>query len=85
MIGTVDDLGRTIERARLDQGLTQAQLAALAGVSRRWLGQVESGHPGAQIDKILFVLRALGLRLDVSPAPVIDNSALEALVAHQEW
>lgn len=85
-VGNHIELGREVQRVRTQQGLTQADLAAAAGVSRRWLGQLESGHGGAQVDKVFAVLRALQVRLrfveNVVPA---DSSDLAALLDNQEW
>ena len=65
---TVGQLGQEMRRLRLDAGLTQASLAQLAGVSRRWLGQLERGHQRAEADKLMQVVRALGLAVRFEPA-----------------
>ncbi|MEL4504289.1 helix-turn-helix domain-containing protein [Luteococcus sp. H138] len=84
-IGSYLELGREIHRQRLDRGLTQEELAHVAGVSRRWLGLLESGHPGAQLDKVFALLLALELKVDLIDAPPRDNAALLAIVDNQEW
>ncbi len=61
------DLGLYIRDRRRDLKLTQAGLAAAAGVSRRWLLSVESGKPTAEIGLVLRTLHALGLMLDAQP------------------
>jgi transcriptional regulator with XRE-family HTH domain len=43
------------------RGLTQAQLADRAGVSRDTLSRLESGAGGVGLETLLRVLRALGL------------------------
>ena len=43
------------------RGLTQAQLADRAGVSRDTLSRLESGTGGVGLETLLRVLRALGL------------------------
>ncbi|MEL4359225.1 MULTISPECIES: helix-turn-helix domain-containing protein [unclassified Luteococcus] len=80
------ELGREVARLRAARGLTQAELAAQAHVSRRWLIQVESGHPGAQVDKLFAVLRALSVHVDLieHQAPA-GSQELLALVENQEW
>ena len=65
---TVGQLGMEIRRLRLAAGLTQAELAERAGVSRRWVGQVERGHLRAEADKVMRVVRALGLAVRLEPA-----------------
>ena len=66
---TVGQLGQEVRRARRDLGLTQADLAKKALVSRRWLSQLECGHLGAEIGKIMRVVRALELAVTLEPAP----------------
>ena len=58
-------LGERLASHRLDRGLTQAELAAQAGVSKRTVERIESGA-SAQVVSVIRVLRTLGLadRLD---------------------
>jgi transcriptional regulator with XRE-family HTH domain len=48
------------------RGLTQAQVAERAGVSESTVYRLERGDAGVSVEKLLRVLRALGL-LDVIP------------------
>lgn len=59
------DLGATIRAARRERRLTQAQLAARAGVGRQWLVALEGGHERAELGRTMAVLGALGLTLTV--------------------
>lgn len=60
------DLGVALRRARLAAGMTQAALAARAGVSRQWVSEVEAGkRPGAELSLVLRALSASGARLAV--------------------
>ena len=68
-VSTMGQLGMEMRRLRLAAGMTQAGLARRAGVSRRWLGHLERGHPRAEADKLMRVIRALGLSLRLEPAP----------------
>ena len=68
-VTTVGQLGMEMRRVRLAAGLTQAVLAERAGVSRRWLGQMERGHLRAEADKLMRVVRAMGLSLQLGPVP----------------
>ena len=61
------ELGTIVRRARREQGLRQAQLAAAAGVGLRFLIELEAGKPTAQIGKVLAVLAALGCRVEILP------------------
>jgi HTH-type transcriptional regulator/antitoxin HipB len=70
MISTVRDVGGAVRHARRQAGLSQDQLAALAHVSRPWLSRLETGaNPGAELRKVLDVVAALGLTIDLTPAP----------------
>ena len=50
---------------RRDLGLRQDELAALAGVSERFVYALENGKQSVQLDKVLAVLSALGLHLEI--------------------
>lgn len=86
-IRTPLELGRHLADLRTGQGLTQAELAKGAGVSRRWLIQVEAGHPGAQLDKLFAVLASLAVHVDLVAHERRPAGADEllALVENQEW
>ena len=53
----------SVRREELD--LRQSELADLAGCSTRFVHAVETGKPTVQLDKLLAVLRVLGLHLAV--------------------
>ena len=60
------EIGYAIKDARSKLGMTQAQLAETAGISKRCLWSLELGqNPGVQLDKLLAVLKALGLDLSI--------------------
>jgi y4mF family transcriptional regulator len=61
------DLGWAIRDRRRALGFTQADLAAAAGVSRRWILDLEAGRTTGQLSLILRVLAELDLVLDVRP------------------
>jgi transcriptional regulator with XRE-family HTH domain len=50
------------------RGLTQAQLADRSGVSRDTIGRLERGDGGVSVEKLLRVLRSLGLLESVPEA-----------------
>jgi HTH-type transcriptional regulator/antitoxin HipB len=64
-VTTPEDLGNLVREKRRGLGLTQLQCARAAGVSRVWLVHVETGHPGAEFGKLLKLLAALDLSLDL--------------------
>jgi transcriptional regulator with XRE-family HTH domain len=55
------ELGHRLSRIRLDKNITQAQLAAQAGVSKRTIERLESGAVAAQLSGFIRVCRVLGL------------------------
>jgi y4mF family transcriptional regulator len=61
------DLGLYVRDRRRLLGLTQADLAASAQVSRRWLSDLEAGKPTAEVGLVFKVLHALDVALDASP------------------
>ena len=62
----VQELGSEIRRARLGRGLTQAELAASAGLSRQTLNSLENGLVRELgIRKVLALLDRLGMELAV--------------------
>jgi transcriptional regulator with XRE-family HTH domain len=54
------EIGDRLERRRIDEGLTQAQLAEEAGISKRTVERIEAGHSTDSV-MLLRVLRVLKL------------------------
>lgn len=65
-VRSIRDLAAVVRGRRMDLRLSQAELAARAGVSRKWIYQFEAGKPTAELRLILRVLDALGLAVDVT-------------------
>ena len=64
----LQELGHAIRKARLARGLTQADLARAAGVSRTTMNQLENGlFPDIGMRKAQAILDQLGLDLHVRP------------------
>jgi HTH-type transcriptional regulator/antitoxin HipB len=66
-IASIRDLSTLVRGRRLALGLSQAELAARANVSRQWISAFELGRPGSELRLILRLLEALDLRLSASP------------------
>jgi y4mF family transcriptional regulator len=58
-------LATTIRARRKELGLTQTQLAELAGTSQRFVHTVENAKGTVRLDKVLDLLAVLGLELSV--------------------
>lgn len=78
---TLVELGKRVARTRLEQNISQAKLAAEAGVSKATLERIERGD-GVQLGSFIRIMRALRLldRLDLvvseplpSPIERLDN------------
>ncbi|MBM4226733.1 MAG: helix-turn-helix transcriptional regulator [Gammaproteobacteria bacterium] len=61
----VEELGRRVRLRRKGVSLRQQELAALAGVGTRFIGELEKGKETLEIGRVLRVLETLGLELDV--------------------
>ena len=71
------EIGERISTIRLNQNLTQADLAEEAGVSKRTVERLEAGD-SVQITNLIRLLRSLGLqrRLEILfPEPVVSPIA----------
>ncbi|MDJ1121946.1 helix-turn-helix domain-containing protein [Olsenella sp. YH-ols2217] len=62
-IRTPEDFGAAIRRARKRQGMTQAELCELCGVSVTYLSELERGKATAELGKALHVAAMLGIDL----------------------
>jgi transcriptional regulator with XRE-family HTH domain len=65
-INSIRDLAVTARGRRLSLGLSQAELAARAHVSRQWISEFEAGKPAAELRLVIQLLDALGLHLTLS-------------------
>lgn len=63
---TSGEIGLKIREARRRQGLTQPALAFVAGTGLRFIVDLEAGKSTCQIGKVLQVMAALGMQLDVN-------------------
>lgn len=80
-VRTRKDLGLLIKERRRKLGLTQAQLAELVGVNRRWVVQVEQAKTSADLRTLLRALRVLGAELHVTPtSPSVATNELDEIV-----
>ncbi len=64
-VRTVNELGATVRRLRKERGLTQDDLATLAGISRRTLVALEGGSPRGEIGIVVRVIAALDHELAI--------------------
>ena len=62
-LSTAADIGELVRAARRKQGISQEQLAGVAGTGVRLISDLENGKSTVQIEKVIKVIEALGLGL----------------------
>lgn len=67
-VRSIRDLAAAVRGRRIDLGLSQADLASRAGVSRKWVYEFEAGKSAAELALLLRVLDSLGLALELGPS-----------------
>jgi HTH-type transcriptional regulator / antitoxin HipB len=84
---SVADASAAVRGRRADLGLSQRDLAARAGVSRKWIYEFEAGKPKAELGCVLRVFDALGIALvadigDAAPRGDASNAVdLDVIIA----
>ncbi len=64
--GRISCLGMLVRHHRSRAGLTQTELADMAGVGKTTVFDIERGKPTVQLRSILPVLRVLNMDLEVT-------------------
>lgn len=65
MLRSTTQLGELVRTVRKEQGLTQLDVAGLAGLSNRFVIDLERGKETLQMQKVLVVLALLGLEVAI--------------------
>lgn len=78
----LQDIGALLRQARLSAGLTQEQVADLAGLSRPRYRDIETGAAAARMTTLLNIARALGLELMLIPQALMP--AVQSLLQPQD-
>jgi HTH-type transcriptional regulator / antitoxin HipB len=63
VLDSTTQLGKLVRTVRKEQGLTQLDVAGLAGMSNRFVIDLERGKETLQMQKVLDVLSLLGLEV----------------------
>ena len=71
---TVNSIRVAVLSQRRALGLSQAQVAMHAGVSRKWLSEFEQGKVTAEIGLVLRLLDTLDLEFSVEPKRTMPNA-----------
>ena len=56
-------LGQVIQQSRLQQGISQRELAKKLGVSQKWIWEMEQGKPGLLTERLFAIFRLTGITL----------------------
>ena len=65
LVKSVMDIGAAVRSKRKGDGLTLVDASGLCNVNYRFLSNLENGKPTVRLDKVLQVLAALGLELEI--------------------
>lgn len=65
---TAASVGPAIRAYRTEAGLTQQQLADMAGLHRSYISELEQGKQTEQLRRILRLLKLLGVRASLQKA-----------------
>lgn len=60
---TSQELGKIVRTTRKKLGVTQRNLALTSGTGLRFIIELEQGKPTCQLEKVLTVLRTLGIKI----------------------
>jgi transcriptional regulator with XRE-family HTH domain len=55
------DLGRAVRSRRVARGLSTAELASAAGMSRRYVAALERGERNPRLDRLIAIAKALDM------------------------
>ncbi len=70
-------LAGTIRLHRKAAGLSQLQLAELAGVGKTVVFDIEKGKESVQLDKLRKILKVLNIKVQLV-SPIMDNLQIKA-------
>ncbi|MCC5845369.1 MAG: helix-turn-helix transcriptional regulator [Verrucomicrobia bacterium] len=77
------ELGARVRTAREARGLSQKQLADLAGIGKTAMFDLEHGNPGVRLNTLMAVLDILGMSLRLEDLDTLDAApAAPAAPAH---
>lgn len=77
----VADIGRAIKITRISQGLDQLTAAELSFAGQTFLSHLENGKETAHIGKALQVLETLGIRIELTLPPDVDDFVVSERIA----
>jgi HTH-type transcriptional regulator/antitoxin HipB len=70
-------VGGLIQRFRHQRGLSQTQLAELAGLRQEMISKIETGQGGVKLSTVCEVLAALDLEMTIAPRSKSSSADIE--------
>ena len=64
---TSTSIGQLVRATRKTLGITQSDLALIAGTRERFISDLENGKPTCELGKALIVIQSLGITIDLVP------------------
>ena len=56
-------LGQVLQQSRMQQGLSQRELAKTLGINQKWIWEMEQGKPGLLMERLFAILGKTGVTL----------------------
>lgn len=81
---TIQALAAALRGRRLALGWSQADTAAVAGISRKFVSEVEAGKETVELGKVLSLADAMGLDINISFAVGEDGTPVDPDVLRLE-
>ncbi|MDD3375246.1 MAG: helix-turn-helix transcriptional regulator [Candidatus Omnitrophica bacterium] len=65
LIKNTKQLGQVIRKRRKELKLTQKEVSDLCNTGNRFISELENGKPTVQLEKVLKIINALGLEVQI--------------------
>jgi transcriptional regulator with XRE-family HTH domain len=56
-------LGQVLQQSRMQQGISQRELANMLGISQKWVWEMEQGKPGLLMERLFKILERTNVTL----------------------
>ena len=56
-------LGQVLQQSRMQQGISQRELAKILGINQKWIWEMEQGKPGLLMDRLFAMLEKTGVTI----------------------
>lgn len=68
------EIGKRIQKYRVQKNLTQEQVAETVGISQKHLSRIEKGYHNPRFDMIIHIAEALNIPTDALAKDLSDNN-----------